>query len=586
LIFSNNELGIDVGASGPTYDDPAYQNFPVLTSAIISGSQITITGTVTSRPNLTLLLEFFDNPEADPSGYGEGQDFLGSIEVTTDSSGNASFAVSFGITTDFTGTFVSATATDPVRGTSEFSADVPVTGPSGNRPPLATDDSATTDEDTVLLVPAPGLLLNDTDPDGDPLFVHEDAFFTALGAEVAIAADGGYIYDPTVSALFNALPEGDSVEDSFTYTVDDGQGNTASATVRITVHGRNDPPTANDDTVQGEPTSLVIPASMLLVNDTDPDSDSLHIVSVELSGGTTGPTLTLASLGGGTDASVSLEDNGTPEDFSDDYVLFTSPGDFTSPVTFTYTISDPFGATSTAFVTVLPPESLIATTTTLAASPNPSVYGQAVTFDVTVSNVSSGDPPTGTVTLTDSLQGTLTTLTLGDGGPPIPVLIAGTHIIVASYSGDDLHAASESAPLTVIVNPDSTTTTVLSSAPVQKFGQPVSFAANIIDDPPGSGSPTGGTVTFYDTYNGVTSVLAVVSATNAVTPFFTNLGMGQHEIVAVFSGDSNLLGSTSAVFTQLIVDPPHPQPKNGKGHSQRSGDANLPALDAWYARGR
>ena len=68
---------------------------------------------------MTFRLEFFSNTSAHSTGYGEGQTFLGTTNVTTDGSGNASFNVSFPVAANAK-TFT-ATATDPNNNTSEFS---------------------------------------------------------------------------------------------------------------------------------------------------------------------------------------------------------------------------------------------------------------------------------------------------------------------------------------------------------------------------------------------------------------------------------------------------------------------------------
>ena len=79
-----------------------------------------ITGTLNSTANTTYRVEFFANTALDSSGFGEGQSFLGFTNVTTDSNCNATFDVNF---SSISGAgHVTATATDPMGNTSEFSA--------------------------------------------------------------------------------------------------------------------------------------------------------------------------------------------------------------------------------------------------------------------------------------------------------------------------------------------------------------------------------------------------------------------------------------------------------------------------------
>jgi hypothetical protein len=121
-IFANAGLGIRL-RNGGNHDQPA----PVVTSASYSGGFLTIQGTLTAAPLTTYTLEFFANSVADPSGFGQGERFIGSFTVTTDASGNASFAFSFAIDLR-PGEYLSATATDPDNNTSAFSQDVLITG--------------------------------------------------------------------------------------------------------------------------------------------------------------------------------------------------------------------------------------------------------------------------------------------------------------------------------------------------------------------------------------------------------------------------------------------------------------------------
>ncbi len=127
-IFSNGALGIDLGDDGVTMNTPGgphtgpnhLQNYPVTTSATIAGGTTTIGGTFNSTSSTTFTLQFFANAAADPSGFGQGQTFLGQTTVTTGEGGNATFSVSFP-SPPAAQDIVTATATDPNGNTSEFS---------------------------------------------------------------------------------------------------------------------------------------------------------------------------------------------------------------------------------------------------------------------------------------------------------------------------------------------------------------------------------------------------------------------------------------------------------------------------------
>ena len=133
-IFGNGQLGINLtgatedGATGVTLNDLGdadtggnnAQNFPVITGLTIASGTVTIDGTLNSEASKTYRLEFFASQNGDPSGYGEGQTFLGFEDVTTDASGDATFSVNFPVTGNPGA--VTATATDPDGNTSEFCA--------------------------------------------------------------------------------------------------------------------------------------------------------------------------------------------------------------------------------------------------------------------------------------------------------------------------------------------------------------------------------------------------------------------------------------------------------------------------------
>ncbi len=133
-IFSNgttiNQLGIDLGNNGVTNNDTGdgdlannQQNFPVITDA---GTNIV--GTFNSTANATFTLDFYLNPVADTSNFGEGKTYLGAMNVTTNGSGNATFTFVPPITLP-TNQFVVATATNTNGDTSEFSQNRQIAGP-------------------------------------------------------------------------------------------------------------------------------------------------------------------------------------------------------------------------------------------------------------------------------------------------------------------------------------------------------------------------------------------------------------------------------------------------------------------------
>lgn len=133
-IHSNTRLGIDLipwsGALGPTPNDPmdgdtqggnAFQNFPEIMSAQSDGGSISISGTLDSIPNSAFRIEFFASPQCDPSGYGEGEFFLGHTTVQTNAVGIATINASVPSTAP-AGWVITSTATQTASGnTSEFS---------------------------------------------------------------------------------------------------------------------------------------------------------------------------------------------------------------------------------------------------------------------------------------------------------------------------------------------------------------------------------------------------------------------------------------------------------------------------------
>ncbi|HSF85280.1 MAG TPA: Ig-like domain-containing protein, partial [Acidimicrobiia bacterium] len=94
-----------------------------------------------------------------------------------------------------------------------------------NSAPVAVDDAYDAVQNTDLVVPAPGVLVNDTDADGDPLTA---VLVTGpANGTLTLGADGLFTYTPT----FNFVGV-----DSFTYVANDGAVDSNTATVTITVN--------------------------------------------------------------------------------------------------------------------------------------------------------------------------------------------------------------------------------------------------------------------------------------------------------------------------------------------------------------
>lgn len=187
-----------------------------------------------------------------------------------------------------------------------------------NRPPIAVDDAYTTARNQQLVVQAPGVLQNDSDPNGDPLTAAlvSGTSFGLLG----LGPNGSFIYTPN---------PGYAGVDHFTYRAFDGQYYSNVATVTINVEGTILPPLANNDnytTEQGQ--ALVVNAPGILGNDSDPQALPLS-------------ALLASNVSHGT---LSLNSNGS--------FTYTPNASFTGTDTFTYRASNGVQQSGLATVTI------------------------------------------------------------------------------------------------------------------------------------------------------------------------------------------------------------------------------------------
>ncbi|MEK6280215.1 MAG: Ig-like domain-containing protein [Acidobacteriota bacterium] len=194
-----------------------------------------------------------------------------------------------------------------------------------------------------------------------------------------------------------------------------------------------------------------------------------------------------------------------------------------------------------------------ASTTVVVASPNPSTFGQAMSFTATVSSVPAGaGTPTGMVTFQDgpNVIGQVPVNASGVASITRSNLAPGLHAIVATYASDTQFAASAANVVHVLQN--GTSTTVSSSANPSTFGQAVVFTATVTAANTAPGTPTGA-VTFRE---GATVLATVQLDGTAHASFSTSaLSIGGHTITADFTGTNGWLNS-SGIVVQVVQDGP------------------------------
>lgn len=184
----------------------------------------------------------------------------------------------------------------------------------------------------------------------------------------------------------------------------------------------------------------------------------------------------------------------------------------------------------------------------LSSTPNPSSFGNTVTANVSVVpvNTSSG-VPTGTVNAYygSQLVGSGTLNGSGQASLSLTNLPSGTLGIELTYVGD-VNFLTTSNTLTQTVNSTTSTTTVTSTFNPSTFDQTVTLNATVVTS---SGVPTGN-VTFFDGTVNLGSSL--INGSGVASISVSTLGIGSHSIRAVYSGSTNITGSTSSILTQVV----------------------------------
>lgn len=189
------------------------------------------------------------------------------------------------------------------------------------------------------------------------------------------------------------------------------------------------------------------------------------------------------------------------------------------------------------------------TTTVITSSSNPSVVGQPVTFDVSVTPSGTPVAATGTVEVFDgaTLVASAALDATGSASVVVADLTVGSHSVTAHYLGTSSFDASVSSAITQSVDAAGSTVSLTSDTNPSVAGQQVELTALVTSIPAGT-LPTG-TVTFTD--GGLTIATAVLDATGTAT-LNTVFTAGDHQLIASYSGDGTVGPGVSTAVVQQV----------------------------------
>ena len=416
-IYHNKQLGIDLNSGQGNNNQPA----PVITSATNVGASTTVVGSLTATANTTYTIQFFANDSTDPSGAYEGHTYLGSTTVTTGSNGVGNFNTTLSTGTTG-GQFITATATDPVGNTSQFSGGTISQTPKADLV-LTTSVSASTIN--VLQDVTYTLTVTNNGPDDATNAVLTDIIPAALGFVSATTTQGSTPTDTngTVTAKFGTITAGSTVTVTITVHATLSAPPSVSSLVNVT-SALSDPNTGNnsativttvnpliDLALSGSGSASTVLAGQYLtytfvVKNTGPSPAANVVYTQDLPAGVT-------FLSANSNVGTASETGG---------VVTGNIGTLAANAAATITVvvipgpSDPPSISSTGSVvatgTDTNPSNNSATVTTnvnaaidlavvLTASPSPSLVGQNLTYTIQVTN--KGPSPATNVVLTQNL---------------------------------------------------------------------------------------------------------------------------------------------------------------------------------------
>ena len=334
---------------------------------------------------------------------------------------------------------------------------------------------------------------------------------TGTYGSLTLNADGSYSYvvDESNAAVQALRVSGQTVSETFTYTMRDTGGLTSSSTLTVTVDGRNDTPVANADVATAieagglnNGTAGTPATGNVLTNDTDVDANDTKIVSGVSNNGVSG---VLGQIVAGSYGALRLNADGSytyAVDNNNTAVQALNVGD-TLTDTYNYTMKDTAGATSSTTLAIVihgandNPVNTLPTDPIVSALQAPVSFGGlhvddvdsptvTVTLSVTHGVLQLHDPGSSNLTISDNGSGSVT---LNGSLTEINTLIAGrtalTYISDQTFSGSDPFTMSTNDghvtvtnSTNILVTQRTTTTTVADSSSISGNSQTAVSAAS------------------------------------------------------------------------------------------------------------
>jgi hypothetical protein len=278
-------------------------------------------------------------------------------------------------------------------------------------------------------------------------------------------------------------------------------------------------------------------------------------------GNDTNPCSSSTSLSPGTVCDVSV--NFTPQ----------SAGSLSAGITVTNNTLNVIGSTEQVSVSGTGLNVTDSTATTVTTSPTSLVFGQTVTITATVADTATGHTsilPTGSVTFTDAVNSTITSLNngaainLNNGTASLTGVVlsgAGTHTITANYSGSEAQYVASSNTATVVVSKASVTVTGPATQPVSLSDGQAGSVTILVTAPSPTNAPPSGSINYTILNASGTSVVTPGTATltgangssTATVSIPGSLAPGSYTISITYSGDNNYAVPSSAITISLKI---------------------------------